>query len=100
MDKEEKRRVLILILLLLIIVIIIIMSNILGKVSYVNSDVTEQLDLIEVTQNDIGWDMLEELNIFINRLSKILPKEKQIEALHNERLVALYPTKEQEVLLA
>ena len=46
MDKEEKRRVLILILLLLIIVIIIIISNILGKVSYVNSDITEQLDLI------------------------------------------------------
>lgn len=67
MDKEEKRRVLILILLLLIIVIIIIMSNILGKVSYVNSDVTKQLDLIEVTQNDIGWNMLEELNIFINK---------------------------------
>lgn len=35
-----------------------------------------------------------ELNIYINRLSNILPKEKQIEALHNEGLVALYPTKE------
>lgn len=67
MDKEEKRIILILILLLLIILIALIISNIIGKVGYVNSDNSEQLDLIEVTQNDIGWDMLEELNIFKNK---------------------------------
>lgn len=68
MDKEEKKMMLILILLLLIILVAFIISNILGKVGYVNSDNSEeQLDLIEVTQDDIGWDMLEELNIFKNK---------------------------------
>ena len=67
MDKKEKRLILLLILLLFIIFIVLIISNILGKVSYVNSDNSEHLELIEVTQNDIGWDMLEELNIFINK---------------------------------
>lgn len=67
MNEEEKKVILLLILLLFIIIIAIIISNILGKVSYVNSDTTTQLDLIKVTQDDIGWDMLEELDIFRNK---------------------------------
>lgn len=37
------------------------------------------------------WD---DINIFIIRFDFDLPKEKQIEYLHKERLVAIYPTKE------
>lgn len=66
MDKEEKRIIIILILILLILLVIFMISNILGKVGYVNSDNVDKLDLIEVTQDDIGWDMLEELDIFKN----------------------------------
>lgn len=38
------------------------------------------------------WD---DINIFILRLDSVIPsKEKQIDSLHNRRLVAIYPTKD------
>lgn len=66
-EKKEKNKKLILIVLLLIIIILLffIISHIIGKVGYVDTS-AETHDIIEVTQNDIGWDMLEELNIFRN----------------------------------
>ena len=66
-ENKENRRILILIIIFIILILLIIfLINHLGKVGYVNTS-NEQTGLIEVTQNDIGWDMLEELNIFINQ---------------------------------
>lgn len=54
----------------------------------------QDLDELILENKIFALSQRNELNIYINRLSNILPKEKQIEALHNEGLVALYPTKE------
>ena len=65
-EKNENRKILILIIIFIILILLItFLINHLGKVGYVNTS-NEQTGLIEVTQNDIGWDMLEELNIFRN----------------------------------
>lgn len=67
MDEKENKKFLILIIIFIILILLIaFLINHLGKVGYVNTS-NEQTDLIEVTQNDIGWDMLEELNIFRNQ---------------------------------
>ena len=66
-ENKENRRILILIIIFIILILLItFLINHLGKVGYVNTS-NEQTGLIEVTQNDIGWDMLEELNIFRNK---------------------------------
>ena len=66
-ENKENRRILILIIIFIILILLItFLINHLGKVGYVNTS-NEQTDLVEVTQNDIGWDMLEELNIFRNK---------------------------------
>ena len=70
MEKEEKRKdekvILIIILFIFINFMILVISHLLGKVGYVDTS-SEQLDLIQVTQDDIGWNLLEELNIFKNK---------------------------------
>lgn len=65
-NKENKKLVIILLVFIFLIILIALLINHLGKVGYVNTT-NEQTDIIEVTQNDIGWDMLEELNIFRNK---------------------------------
>lgn len=68
MNEKENRnlKIIIVIFIFLIILIAFLINNIIGKVGYV-STANETIDLIEVTQNDIGWDMLQELNIFRNK---------------------------------
>lgn len=70
MEKEEKednkKLIIILILVVIIILLTLMISNILGKIGYVSTN-GEEISLIDVTQKDIGWDMLEELDIFKNR---------------------------------
>ena len=70
MEKEENRKdekvILIIIIFILINFMILVISHLLGKVGYVDTS-GEQLDLIQVTQDDIGWNLLEELNIFKNK---------------------------------
>ena len=65
-NKENKKFLILIIIFIILILLIAFLINHLGKVGYVNTS-NEQTDLIEVTQNDIGWDMLEELNIFRNQ---------------------------------
>ena len=66
-ENKENRKILLLIIIFIILILLItFLINHLGKVGYVNT-LNEQTGLIEVTQNDIGWDMLEELNIFRNQ---------------------------------
>ena len=64
--KDNKKLIIILILLVIIILLAFITSNILGKIGYVSTN-GEEISLIDVSQNDIGWDMLEELDIFKNK---------------------------------
>lgn len=65
-NKENKKFLILIIIFIILIILIAFLINHLGKIGYVNTS-NEQKDLIEVTQNDIGWDMLEELNIFRNQ---------------------------------
>ena len=70
MEQEEHRKdekvILRIIIFILINFMILVISHLLGKVGYVDTS-SEQLDLIQVTQDDIGWNLLEELNIFKNK---------------------------------
>lgn len=65
-NKENKKFLILIIIFIILIILIAFLINHLGKIGYVNTS-NEQTYLIEVTQNDIGWDMLEELNIFRNQ---------------------------------
>ena len=53
-------------------------------------------DLEELIMEDkiFVLSQLDDINIFIKRFNFVIPKDKQINNLHKERLVALYPTKE------
>lgn len=65
-NEDNNRIVIVLILFVLVLIAFLIISNIIGKIGYVDTS-SESTDIIEVTENDIGWDMLEELNIFRNK---------------------------------
>lgn len=71
MDEEESKKyknkkVIMFMLFILFLILILMIANVIGKIGYVNSP-KDPVQLIEVDERDINWDMLEKLNIFGNR---------------------------------
>lgn len=67
-SEKNNRDVLLIIAILLIILIFVtlLMSYKLGKIGYTATSSEEVVDIIDVTEKDISWDLLEHLNIFNN----------------------------------
>ena len=65
-EKKENKKLILIILIIIILILLFIIGKIIGKIGYIDTS-SEPLNLIEVTQDDIGWDMLEELEIFKNQ---------------------------------
>lgn len=63
-EKNNKKLILIIVeLTLIVIILLFLLSKMIGKIGYMQTS-TKNMNLVEITENDLNWDMLEQLNIF------------------------------------